>query len=324
MKLDIVDRLPNTLKNSAIAQNVSQGERLFCKGDRANYLYLIQQGRFQEVSYPDNHKMAVLQTLNRGETLGETSLFFETYHTSAIAKTEARVIAYPKSIVLASLEQSPLVIEATLEILSQKISQLQMRLEWRNISLADRRVLKYLKYNLEKLSKDAEDAKTTTLKAPLQEIAAELGLIPGTLSIALAKLEAEQMITSDNNRITLPNTVTKPKLRQYYGGLPKYKLKQATDYIDTHLNENIKVFDLANIVNISQYYFCHLFKQSTGISPYQYIIQQRIAKAKKLLKQRKLSLVEVALECGFTSQSQMTQHFRRCVGLTPNVYRNME
>ncbi len=116
MKLDIVDRLPNTLRNSAIAQNVAEGQRLFRKGDRANYLYLIQQGRFQEVSYPDNNKMAVLQILNTGETLGETSLFFETYHTSAIAKTEARVIAYPKSIVLKSLEHSPLVIEATLEI----------------------------------------------------------------------------------------------------------------------------------------------------------------------------------------------------------------
>lgn len=324
MKLDIVDCLPHTLRNNAIAQNVDKGQRLFHKGDRADYLYLIRQGRFQEVSYPEDNKMVVLQILNTGETLGETSLFYDTYHSSAIAKTNSQVIAYPKSIVLKSLEHSPLVIEATLEILSQKISELQMRLEWRNISITDLRILEYLRYNLGKLSEDAGVSKTVTLKAPLQEIAAELGFVPGALSRALAKLEIEQMITSDNNRITLHDTISKPKFSQYSGGLSKYKLKQAIDYIDTHLDENIKVFDLANLANISQYYFCHLFKQSTGISPYQYIIQQRVAKAKKLLKQRKLSLVEVALECGFSSQSQMTQHFRRCVGLTPNVYRNLE
>lgn len=201
MRLDIVDRLPNILSNNAFTLNLTRGQRLFRKGDRAKYVYLIQQGRFQEVSYPDENEMAVLQILNPGETLGETSLLSEVYRSTVISQTNSQVIAYPKSIVLEILGQSPLLIEAVLEILIQKIHELQMRLEWRNISLADRRVLEYLKHQLEKLSED--DSQTFTLNAPLQEIAAELGFVPGTLSRALAKLEAERTITRDRNRITL-------------------------------------------------------------------------------------------------------------------------
>ncbi len=207
MKLNTVDCLPEILRDNAIVQNVAKGQRLFRKGDRANYLYLIQQGRFQEVSYPKTDKMAVLQILNRGETLGETSLLFTTYRSTAIAQSEARVIAYPKSMVLESLEQSSLVVEATVEMLSKKIDEFQKRLEWRNISVADRRVLKYFEDNWQKQSENTEDdSRTLTLNAPLQEIAAELGFVPGTLSRALAKLEADCKIARQSDRITLHNS----------------------------------------------------------------------------------------------------------------------
>ena len=69
-------------------------------------------------------------------------------------------------------------------------------------------------------------------------------------------------------------------------------------------------------------YFCRMFSASTGISPYQYVLKQRVAKTKDLLKNSKLPLADIAYECGFSSQSQMTQHFRKQVGVTPKVYRN--
>ena len=105
-------------------------------------------------------------------------------------------------------------------------------------------------------------------------------------------------------------------------GLPPYKLKQAIAYINDNLDEPIKVTDIAKLVDISQYYFCRLFHDSTGVTPYQYVIRQRVTKTKDLLKNSKLPLVDIALECGFSSQSQMTQHFRKLVGVTPKVYRN--
>ena len=112
-------------------------------------------------------------------------------------------------------------------------------------------------------------------------------------------------------------------LQEYEGGLPAYKLRQAIAYINDNLNRTIKLNDVAKLLDLSQYYFCHQFKQSIGIAPYKYVIQQRLERAKELIKQSKLPLADIALECGFSSQSQMTQHFRKCVGVTPKAYRNL-
>lgn len=105
-------------------------------------------------------------------------------------------------------------------------------------------------------------------------------------------------------------------------GLPPYKLKQTINYINCNLAENIKTYEIAKMLGFSQYYFCRLFRQSTGIPPYRYIIKQRISKAKILIKKNKLCLLDIAIECGFSSQSQMTHHFRKLVGVTPKVYRD--
>lgn len=64
-----------------------------------------------------------------------------------------------------------------------------------------------------------------------------------------------------------------------------------------------------------------IFKQSLGITPYKYVIQQRIERAKQLLKQNKLPLKEVALRCGFYDQSAFSRTFKRFVDLTPKDYR---
>jgi AraC family transcriptional regulator len=110
--------------------------------------------------------------------------------------------------------------------------------------------------------------------------------------------------------------------KKYENGLPPYKLRQAIDYINDNLDCKIKLDDLAGLLDLSQFYFCHLFKESTGVAPYQYVIQQRVKKAKQLIKHNQLPLAEIALECGFSSQSQMTNHFRKCMGVTPKAYRN--
>lgn len=205
MKLDLVDRLPDSLRTHGIAQTVVKGQRLFRKGDRASYLYLIQAGRFQEVGYPEADKVAVLQILSPGDMLGETGLAAQIYRSTAIALADSEVIAYPLAAIFEALENSPTVIKAMVEVLSQKVYEFQVRLEWRNISLADHRVLEYLKYKLEQLTPTEEPTSTLTLNLPLQEIAAELGFVPGTLSRALAKLETDQAILRQQNRITLLN-----------------------------------------------------------------------------------------------------------------------
>lgn len=105
-------------------------------------------------------------------------------------------------------------------------------------------------------------------------------------------------------------------------GLPQAKLKLAEDYINEHLSEKIRLEAIAALLNVSQFHFCHLFKASMGISPYQYILQQRVERAKQLLKQQTVPIVDVAFDCGFATQSQLTKYFSRFVGTTPKVYRD--
>jgi AraC family transcriptional regulator len=107
-----------------------------------------------------------------------------------------------------------------------------------------------------------------------------------------------------------------------YGGLSQYKLRQAIEYIDAHLDQEITLTDLAEVLGMSQYYFCRLFKQSMTIPPYQYVLQQRVERAKQLLQQPEVAICDIALECGFANQSHLTKHFRKLTGITPKAYRN--
>ncbi|MEA5573413.1 helix-turn-helix transcriptional regulator [Calothrix sp. UHCC 0171] len=79
---------------------------------------------------------------------------------------------------------------------------------------------------------------------------------------------------------------------------------------------------IAKQVNISQYYFITLFKQSMGVTPHQYIMQQQIERAKQLLHQTTLSITEVAFSCGFANQSHFTRLFRKHTGVTPKAYQD--
>ena len=111
------------------------------------------------------------------------------------------------------------------------------------------------------------------------------------------------------------------KLPIYQGGLPQRQLLQVLNYIDDHLQQQIKLADLAALVNMSQFYFCHQFKQAMGITPYQYLLQQRIERAKQLLKHSDRSIMEIAVMCGFNSHSHLSKQFRQLTGMTPKTYR---
>jgi AraC family transcriptional regulator len=113
----------------------------------------------------------------------------------------------------------------------------------------------------------------------------------------------------------------KPDLQIYEGGLPQRQLVQVLDYIHEHLDQDLKLADLAQLLGISQFHFSHSFKQAIGVSPYQYLIQQRIERAKQLLKQTERSIMDIALDCGFNSHSHLSKQFRQLTGMTPRAYR---
>lgn len=112
-----------------------------------------------------------------------------------------------------------------------------------------------------------------------------------------------------------------PRLRTYECGLSRCQLQISLNFIHDHLGGEFKLQAVADQLGMSQYYFCRLFKQSMGVSPYQYVLQQRVERAKQLLKQPGRAIADIALECGFSDQSQMTHHFRKLTNTTPRAYR---
>lgn len=105
------------------------------------------------------------------------------------------------------------------------------------------------------------------------------------------------------------------------GGLSKTKLGQVIDYIKSNISRNISLTELANIAMVSPSHFGKLFKQTMGVAPHQYVLQCRIERAKFLLVNSKLSLVEISQDLGFCNQSHFTNAFRRYTQLTPQQYR---
>lgn len=116
-------------------------------------------------------------------------------------------------------------------------------------------------------------------------------------------------------------TVEKKDLSLNSVGLNDSKLLIVTNYINENISAEIKLSDLAALAGISQFHFSRLFKQSVGISPIEYLLKQRIERAKLLLKNSELSVTEIALACGFNSHSHLGKYFRQLTGFSPSEYR---
>lgn len=109
---------------------------------------------------------------------------------------------------------------------------------------------------------------------------------------------------------------------EYEGRMSEDKLERAIDYINSHLDQDLSLAKLAAVAQISPYYFARLFKQFMGSPPHQYLTKRRIEKAKQLLANKDLSILEVTQQVGLQSQSHFTNLFRRNVGKTPSAYRD--
>lgn len=137
-----------------------------------------------------------------------------------------------------------------------------------------------------------------------------------------SRLYAESMATALCVHLLRRYSSRQQQLKDYTGGLPKYKLRQVVSYIHENLDQNLTLAELSAVVQMSPHYFASLFKQSTGLTPHQYVIKSRIEKAKQLLVRRDLTLVEICQEVGFESQSHFTRVFRKHTTTTPKVYRD--
>jgi AraC family transcriptional regulator len=151
-----------------------------------------------------------------------------------------------------------------------------------------------------------------TLKAEL-----ESGGIGGRLYV-------DAMTTALIAHLLRHYSVHKYSLSPITNGLPKRTLQQVVDYMHEHLDQDLTLATLAAIAHMSPSYFSRLFKQSTKLSPHQYVIRCRIDRAKQLLRQGELSIAEIAYRLGFTHQSHFSHHFKRLVGSNPKAFLNSQ
>lgn len=98
-------------------------------------------------------------------------------------------------------------------------------------------------------------------------------------------------------------------------------MQQIIEQIHTRLDEALSLEELAQLVHMSPRHFSRLFKEKTGLSPHQYILQARVRRAEYLLLHTDLSIAEIAHIVGFHSQSHLNRHFKRALGITPKQLR---
>jgi len=103
--------------------------------------------------------------------------------------------------------------------------------------------------------------------------------------------------------------------------LPGYKLRQITDWMKAHPAEDFRLEQLAALAGLSKFHFHRLFKNAVGEAPSHYLLKVRMHEAKRLLRETKRSVVDVALEVGYANPSHFARFFRRETGLTPSDYR---
>ncbi|MEL6494452.1 MAG: AraC family transcriptional regulator [Cyanobacteria bacterium J06623_7] len=101
--------------------------------------------------------------------------------------------------------------------------------------------------------------------------------------------------------------------------LSQQQLNRVVDYIYHNLERKVTLAQLGNLVQLSEFHFGRLFKNTTGIAPHQFHLQCRLDKAKELLQQG-IAIAQVAQKVGFSSQGHLNYHFKRKVGATPKQF----
>jgi AraC-like DNA-binding protein/ligand-binding sensor protein len=99
-------------------------------------------------------------------------------------------------------------------------------------------------------------------------------------------------------------------------------IERAKDYVAIHQSDPIKLEQVARALNVSTFYFCRRFKQTTGLTFVEYLNRVRIEKAKVLLHNNNLRVSEIAYEAGFQTIAHFNRIFRKLVGHSPTEFRS--
>ena len=110
-------------------------------------------------------------------------------------------------------------------------------------------------------------------------------------------------------------------VQTYRGGLGSARLRRIKEFVHAKIEDDLTLCEMAQSVELSTAYFSRSFRKSTGESPHQFLLRQRIERAKEMLRSADARVMDVAVACGFKSQQHFAQVFRHVCGASPTEYR---
>lgn len=116
------------------------------------------------------------------------------------------------------------------------------------------------------------------------------------------------------------NNLASPDIPKVRGG--KENIRRAEEFLRENITSRYSLEEVSRAANLSTYHFIRVFRSVTGKTPYEYLLDAKIEKARELLRSGKMTVTEVCLACGFNNVSHFTSTFKKKVGVTPSRYRN--
>jgi AraC-like DNA-binding protein len=163
----------------------------------------------------------------------------------------------------------------------------------------------------------------TPLRRPMRLLREEPTdtLAGSTIAARLESIESFGAMPSSYRPSSMPPCGRRLPARQ---GLAAWQQLVVAAYIKKHIAETIRIRALARFVYLSPYCFCRAFKQSFGMPPHRYLVQQRIERARAMLARSEYSISEIGLALGFGQIGSFSARFRHVTGLSPTEYRRTQ
>ena len=105
------------------------------------------------------------------------------------------------------------------------------------------------------------------------------------------------------------------------GGLGPARLRRIRELVHAKMGDDLSLDEMAQSIGLSTAHFARMFRKSTGETPHQFVLRQRVERAKAMLRVPDVRVLDVAVACGFTTQQHFAQVFRDVCGVSPTKYR---
>jgi AraC family transcriptional regulator len=181
---------------------------------------------------------------------------------------------------------------------------------------------------------DAALTAATNTPTSQVELRGETKLVDARIGALLAAVNAERIAGFPSGHVFLDSVeralaaalidghgVRRPSPQIFRGGLTPSRLRKITELVHTKIDEELTLEQMAEAVSLSVAHFSQMFRKSTGQSPHQFVLKQRIERAKELLRKAEARVIDVAVACGFKTQQHFARVFRQICGTSPTQYR---